>query len=98
MTALLGEAGINIKPAKLVDFLDEMAALIDEEKHMELISQVLIYSGALGGSRSSEVTTDVEIAFQGTTQLLERLGFKWTEPDHRHIGNMIRHCKQVNYL
>jgi amino acid adenylation domain-containing protein/thioester reductase-like protein len=98
MTTLLVKAGVDVKPARLVDFLDGMTAFIDEEKHMELISQILIYSGVLGTSRDRQVTTDVEIASWGTAGLLEQLGFEWPEPDQRHIENMIRHCKQVNYL
>lgn len=98
MSVLLVEAGMDIKPVNLVDFLDRMITFIDEDKHMELISQFLIYSGALGANIHENATTNVEIAFRRTTKLLELLGFQWPETNQRHIEKMIQHCKHVNYL
>ena len=76
----------------------EFGALVQQAaadpKKAALLTTMLAYQNMANGQPSKQVDRDNEY----TSQVLLRLGFRWSEPDSEYVGKMLTAISQLGFF
>ena len=73
-------------------FVRQQAAA--DPKKAALLTTMLAYQNMANGQPSKQVDRDNEY----TSQVLLRLGFRWSEPDSDYVGKMLTAISQLGFF
>ena len=100
-TRLLGDVlnelkkiGTDIRFVESMEFGTLVQQAASDPKKAALLTTMLAYQNMANGQPSKQVERDNEY----TSQVLLRLGFRWSEPDSEYVGKMLTAINQLGFF